>query len=95
MLELFGKEYIIDHILNVTKKQAKDETYRMYVTEALKCIVMNTSGQGSTLTLNKSFSELVNPSTNTLSDEEKEKNSEEKAREIINNIKQKLGGVTR
>ena len=66
----------------------------MYVTEALKCIVMNTSGQGGTLTLNKSFSELVNPSTNTLSDEEEEKNNEEKAREIIDHIKQKLGGVT-
>lgn len=55
---------------------------------------MNTSGQGSTLTLNKSFSELVNPSTNTLPDKEEEKNSEEKARKIINNLKQKLGGVT-
>ena len=43
MLELLGRDYVIDHCISRLNLEAEKELYQMYVTESLKIIMENTA----------------------------------------------------
>ena len=42
-MELYGREYVIDHVLSFWKQEQKERKYRAYVTDALRLIGENTA----------------------------------------------------
>lgn len=73
--------YLVSRFLYIHKKQL----FNVYVTDALKVIAENTSGlskQGSVM--NKRYADLIRKETNN------DVNSDKKAEEIINKLKEKL-----
>lgn len=85
---MFGRGYVIDHVLSTLKKFNREETYKNYIAEALKSMVYNTAKQGSVMTI-KSYSDIIT------SDKDKKNmkiDNEQKANNIINHIKKKLRG---
>ena len=43
LLELFGREYVLDHILRQYRKAQEENAFRVYITDALKAAVENTT----------------------------------------------------
>jgi hypothetical protein len=84
---LFGRRYVIEHVISTAKQIYRKEAYEYYITDALRYIVNNTAEQESRMMINMSFREMVNPVK-----KEDEINNEELANDIINRIKNKLKG---
>ena len=78
-----GKSYVIDHCINFLNKSDEDTALKVYITDALKAVVENTSKLAGGVTMRKRFSDLIN-------DVPEEEGSEEKAEEIKNRMKEKL-----
>lgn len=78
-----GRRYIIDHVISALNIETKRERYENYIAESLHSIVYNTARQENVV-LMKSYQELTAPKAE--GDEKKE------AENIINRIKNKLGG---
>ena len=81
MLDLFGREYIIDHCVSVLNEDKKEEFYRIYITETLRLIA---KGNGYEIKLGYSdyMKQLTTPDRQTESPEE-----------IIKRIKLKTGAI--
>ena len=43
MLELFGADYVIDHVMIEIKKYSEERSYKIYVSDALHAIVNNSA----------------------------------------------------
>lgn len=43
LLDLFGIDYLIDHVLIEIKKRNKDKVYKIYISDALRAIANNTA----------------------------------------------------
>ena len=43
ILELYGRQYVIDHCVSERMKYNEDRLYRVYITDALKAIAENTT----------------------------------------------------
>lgn len=56
MLELFGSEYVIDHVMAEYHNRAKEVIYRNYVCDVLKCIAESWGSQVA-----YEYRELVEP----------------------------------
>ena len=54
MLELFGKDYIIQHCGSVLRTRQRNELYRVYVTEALRAVA-----KGVGYELQSSYADLL------------------------------------
>ena len=82
MLEILGKDYLIDHCVSFLISQNKEHIYRSYVTEALKIISENTSKFFGGGYLNIRYTDIL---------ENINKPKETRtAEEIIENIRDKL-----
>lgn len=81
---------MIDHCVSRLKQISEEETYRIYVTDALKAITNNTAHLTKNgLTMTKRFSDFISKTP-----EEPDENDEIKAQEIkdhMKNILAKLG----
>jgi uncharacterized membrane-anchored protein YjiN (DUF445 family) len=78
-----GKSYVIDHCINFLNKSEEDTALKVYITDALKAVVENTSKLAGGVTMRRRFYDLIN-------DVPEEEGSEEKAEEIKNRMKEKL-----
>jgi len=87
LLELYGRHYVIDHVLSEIKKCNEEETFKNYVTDVLRYIVNNTAEQESRVTVNTSYRDLIHPVTETM-----EEDNEKQSQNIIANIRNKLKG---
>ena len=43
LLELYGREYVIEHCTSVYLKRREDRLYKVYITDVLKAIAENTT----------------------------------------------------
>ena len=41
MLELFGADYVIDHVMIEIKKYSEERSYKIYISDALRAITNN------------------------------------------------------
>ena len=82
MLDLFGKGYVVEHCIAFLQRQKKHDELMYYVTDALMCITQNTANMAGGKALQKRFHEILNP----------EPEETRTAEDIINSIKEKLGG---
>ena len=86
-----GRGYVIDHVISVLQVQTQEEIYRTYITDALNAIVHNTSGQEDRKTLQKRYHDIIHHDIIETSDED-DVDVDQKAKDIINKIKNKLKG---
>lgn len=86
MLKTLGRRYVIDHVISVAKQLDRQEACRYYIADALRCIVNNTAEQGERFLLNVRLRDVLNPVEQASEDDDK------KAKDIIENIRKKLGG---
>lgn len=42
-MDIYGKEYVIDHCQSEYKRRSEERIYRIYITDALKVIAENTT----------------------------------------------------
>lgn len=65
MLELFGADYVIDHVLIEIKKLNEEKSYKIYVSDALRAITNNCAQvaveQRSYISLQKRWIEIIVP----------------------------------
>ena len=78
---------MIEHVVSTLKQINRQEAYEYYITDALKHIVNNTAEQESRTIIKMSFRDMMNPVT-----VEDEIDNDKKAKDIIANMKKKLGG---
>ena len=43
MLELYGRGYVVDHVIASFQREQEEEFYRMYVTDCLRILTENTT----------------------------------------------------
>ena len=84
MLELLGKGYVIEHCISFFQYQKKEQLYREYVTDALRVLTYNTSGQTLGAIENR-YAEIVIMLT-----DKKARKKEKTAEEVISDIRKKL-----
>lgn len=82
MLDLFGREYVIDHCISALNSWHEEELFRIYVTETLRSI---SKGVGYEFT--KSFTDFVEMSR------PKAKEEERSSEDIISNIRKKAEAI--
>ena len=65
MLELFGADYVIDHVLIEIKKLNEEKSYKVYISDALRAIVNNSAQiaveQRFYILLQKRWIEIITP----------------------------------
>lgn len=59
MLELFGAEYVTQHIMQTAKAESDERLYRTYVTDSLQAIANNIGKAIGGTTVNKRFYDIV------------------------------------
>ena len=82
MLEVMGRGYVIDHVIASLRKQRKELTYRIYVTESLRIIAENTAKFVGGRMLTQSFVDIIEP-------KEKPKMTTEG---VVSKMRKKIGG---
>lgn len=85
---MFGRRYVIEHCVSRLKKISEEEAYKVYITDALKALSENTGRlvkEGVAMT--SRFIDLI---ADNKSAEDPDVDDNEKAREIISNIRKKL-----
>ena len=87
MVELLGSGYVIDHCISAFLERQRENAYRVYVTDSLKVISENTAGGNERHTMAKRWYDLVETKPETI---EETICAEEKASDIISNIKKRL-----
>ena len=88
MLEILGREYVIDHCISRLSLDSEEKFLKVYITDALKLISENTAclnKNGRVMT--KRFVDFMNETKS----KKKKKEDKESAEEIISKIKTKLG----
>lgn len=83
MLEIFGDEYITQHVIQEYKKEQKELIYRIYVTDALYAMATRTSVP------TKRYIDIINEAQSEPMDEQTAKI---KANEIKSHFLEKLNG---
>lgn len=83
MLEIFGDDYITQHVIQEYKKEQKEQLYRIYVTDVLFSIATRTSVPS------KRYIDIVN---DTQSEPMDEQTAKIKANEIKSHFLEKLNG---
>ena len=85
MLDLFGRQYVIDHCLSEVRNKNELDAYRYYLTDALRYTVNNTAEQEKRYEIKKSYRDIHKPKK----PESKKAiaNAEEQAKQIIENFK--------
>lgn len=78
-----GRRYLIEHVMMCVRKQEEEKAYRVYMAEALRVAANNSAGQEERMLMKMHYLDIVTPTKAT---------KEADADEIINNIKNKLGG---
>lgn len=69
MLDLMGRDYVLEHVVSVLNQEAKENAYRTYVAECLKLIAKNSAISAQCVSLGKaeaafmpiSYKELLKP----------------------------------
>ena len=84
LVELCGSGYVSEHCISAFLKRQDDKYYRIYVTDALKCISENTAKQVGGVSMSKRFFEIIDRQKPQDVDDEKT------AEEIIDKIKNTL-----
>lgn len=80
-LEFFGYDYILQHFQRI----ADEQTYRNYVTSALKAIAENTSRAYGGYTMNHPYAEIMDAKYNP--DDEPEETPEQVVHGIMDKLK--------
>ena len=85
---MFGRRYVIEHCVSRLKKISEEEAYKVYITDALKAVSENTGRLVKEGVAMKSrFIDLI---ADNKSAEDPDIDDNEKAREIISNMRKKL-----
>lgn len=82
MLDLFGTEYIIEHVVSEINSQKQEEIYRQYVTEVLRACA-----KGSGIDFSPSYLDVKNSIMVKAPEEERS------ADDIISTIKRKAEAI--
>ena len=80
-----GKGYVIEHCISFFHRENEKRLYAIYLTDALKMIVLNTSKQGCG-TITERYADLLHKM------DTKTPEKQETEEEIISRLKKKLGG---
>lgn len=75
LLEMIGSGYVIDHVVAEHNKRAKDEAYRIYVGDLLKCLAETWGAQ-----IPYRYADMIAPQ------EEEQKSGDEVAIEVITKL---------
>ena len=78
-LDIFGDEYISQHVLSYMKRDARRLLYENYVTEGIRLITENSARNGGSY-LTAKYKDLIEPRTEP----------EETSEQIINRMKGKI-----
>lgn len=84
LVELCGSGYVSEHCISAFLKRQDEKYYRIYVTDALKCISENTAKSVGGMSMSKRFFDIVDRS------KPQEEEEEQTAEEIIDRIKNTL-----
>ena len=74
---------MIEHCISLFKKEHKEKTYRIYITDTLQAIANNSAGGDKRMTIPKRWIEIVEP---------KEIKETRSGKQIIEDIKRKVKG---
>jgi metal-dependent amidase/aminoacylase/carboxypeptidase family protein len=83
LLEILGKNYIVQHCVVFLDNKAKEMAYQSYIADCLKAIADNTANMYGGTTIRLRYADLI-------SNEKPETRTEE---EVINDIKEKLRAI--
>lgn len=65
MLELFGADYVIDHVLIEIKRLNEEKSYKIYISDALHAVVNNSAQvaaeQRSYISIKKRWIDVITP----------------------------------
>lgn len=94
MLELLGRDYVIDHCISRLNLEAENQLYRTYVTDSLKTIMENTAyltrkGKALSARYVDILNNMKNPNTQNSVDEQ------QRAEETIEKMKNRLDALGR
>lgn len=91
MLELFGADYVIDHVLIEIKKLNEEKSYKVYISDALRAIVNNSAQvaveQRFYISLQKRWIEIITPQ-----EKSQEIDDPRTCEEIVNDIWKRIRG---
>ena len=91
MLELFGADYVIDHILIEIKRLNEEKLYKIYVSDALHAIVNNSAQvaveQRSYISLQKRWADIID-----LREKPKIVDDQKTCKEIVTDIWKRIKG---
>jgi len=88
LLELFGKEYVAQHVVQTWAQEQKELSYRIYVTDCLRLIGENTAYLGSKQYIPRRWIDLIQPALKENSQKETRT-----AEEIVTHIRKKIAAL--
>ena len=81
MLELFGRGYVIEHCVSTFNAIQREENYRGYITEILRCIA-----KANGVSISLSYKDILDASKG-------EKDEERTSEEVITSIRNKADAI--